>query len=194
MTRTLVAVLVVVFGTGAICGNPEYGGIRSKADNEVDLGWGRKIRLGAETDATLEGLKTTSGAGITKLTLKSSPAATMANGWAPAMAQYGVQQQNYVPILKQYGDNFVNGTNAVTAGIAQDIAAVTPLGTAFMAGHTQIAIAKAQQPQLISQLATLVGGGHVSLPQIAANDPALAAQVQTVVAKSLPASQPTVPQ
>jgi len=175
MIRRPACILLCLFlGTCVLgCqGAPEYAGTKSKADNELSLGWGRSLRLGAETDATLEGFETANGTKIDKLTLKSSPAQTMAGGWVPAMDAYGRQQVNFVPILKQYGDNAIGITNAVFAGLNQlatttwagvneAIATAAPVFTQYLAGRNMQRQAEAMKPSIIDEVVRLGVAGRI---------------------------------
>ena len=148
---SILTTVIILFCTGCQ-GAPQYAGTKSKADNELSLGWGRSLRLGAETDATMDGFKTANGTQIDKLVLKQSPAATMANGWVPAMDAYGRQQVNFVPILKQYGDNAVGITNAVFPGVSEVMQSAAPMFAQYMAGKNLQTQAAANKQQIIGEL------------------------------------------
>ena len=160
-------VVVMLSLMGLLCvssgcqGAPQYAGLKSKSDNELNLGWGRSLRLGAETDATLEGMTLASGSKIDKLVLKQSPGSTMSSGWVPAMDAYGRQQVNFVPILKQYGDNAIGITNAVFNGISQVAQIAMPVVGQAVAGHYSVAEAKVKAGDMRSELINAIGGGLI---------------------------------
>jgi len=155
--------ILIVVSTGCQ-GAPSYAGEKAKPDNEINLGWGRSIRMGAETEGELIGLKTANGTQIDRLKMKASPAATMAGGWVPAMDAYGRQQVNFVPILKQYSDNAIGIGNMVFTGLNQLAQTAMPVVGEAVAGHYSVAEIIARQGDIKTQLVNAIGGGVLSIP------------------------------
>lgn len=204
---SLYAIVVTLCGCQ---GAPQYAGQRSRADNELNLGWGRSLRFGSEVDATMKGFKTQNGTKIDEIVFKQSPAATMANGWVPAMDAYGRQQVNFVPILKQYGDNAIGITDAVFNGLNQLAQTAMPAVSSYITGRTSVALAKQQTKQMQTEVIGGIAGGLLNpgeaLAVLAATPPDVAAAVLSdpvVIAKleqmqaqldamllRIPASQP----
>lgn len=160
------AIVITIMGMITGCqGAPQLAGVKAKPDNEVNLGWGRSIRLGAETKGVLKNLKTSNGTSIEELSIEQSPAQTMAGGWVPAMDAYGRQQVNFVPILKQYGDNAIGIGNMVFTGLNQLAQTAMPVVGQAVAGHYSVAEIKAQRGDIKSELINAIGGGALGVSQ-----------------------------
>lgn len=160
---TLLGVLALSSG----CINPGYAGEKSKADNELSLGYGRGLRLGAETDATLEGFEKSADGKvkIDKMVLKQSPGSTMAQGWVAAQDSFGrsIIMPN-VELNRVYGQN----AGIVLSGINEIAKTVMPTVDNLIAGRTSVALAKQQTKQLQSEMIAGIGGGLLRPDEIAA--------------------------
>lgn len=159
----IVTFLILSFGWAGLSGcqgAPEYAGVKAKPDSEIKFGFGRSVRIGAETEGEMTGFKAGSTE-IQSLKIKSSPAQTMAGGWVPTMDAYGRQQVNFVPILKQYGDNAVGIIGAAGTAISQVISSATPILNAYVSAKSQVAALEAQKPMMLAEVVAAAKGGQV---------------------------------
>ena len=151
-----VAMLVVaIVLIGGCQGAPLLGGVQSKANNELNLGFGRKLTLGAETDVTMEGFKTRGGSEIKKITLKQSPGQTMREGWVPVQDSYGGLMERFPGVLDAYGRNTVNIMDAGNRLLQTAMPAVM----SHVEGRTTVALAKQQTAQMKNEILGAFAGG-----------------------------------
>lgn len=64
-------------------------------------------------------------------------------------------------LVKQYGDNFVAGTDAVFNGLSKIAQIAMPVIGQAVTGHYNVAAMKAQKPTMASELINAIGGGMV---------------------------------
>lgn len=166
----MVALALLVAWCGGCQGAPQYAGKPSTPNNKLSLGWGRSLELGSETDATLEGFKTSSGVQIDKLTLKSSPATTMSQGWVPAMDAYGRQQVNFDAILKTHYEGLNEGQRIFWSGLNESLATAAPVFTQYLAGRNMAKQASAMKPKIIDELLGLAVTGQADVRSLPLNE------------------------
>lgn len=182
MNRTILGILVIallIFAAHLVgCqGAPQYGMVKNKTDSELDLGWGRKLRLGPDIEAELHGLKTANGTQIDSVIFKQAPSVTMAQGVVPTMYAYSEQQKQFVPVLRQYGDNAIG----ILGQINEIAKTIMPTVSSYLSGRTSVSLAKQQTKQLQSEMIAGIASGVLNPNEMVTTMTALPDDVQRAV-------------